>query len=82
MKKNQNFILFYFIFFTLLNFYFYFILLYNTVLVFPYIDMNPPQVYMSFQPSLSLPVVWTEREDRHLQVRKRVVHGDSDLLAP
>ena len=25
-----------------LNFYFYFILLYNTVLVSPYIDMNPP----------------------------------------
>ena len=28
---------------------FYFILLYNTVLVFPYIDMNPPWVYMSSQ---------------------------------
>ena len=28
-------------------FYFYFILLYNTVLVLPYIDMNPPRVYMS-----------------------------------
>ena len=28
------------------NFYFYFILLYNTVLVLPYIDMNPPRVYM------------------------------------
>ena len=28
---------------------FYFILLYNTVLVLPYIDMNPPQVYMSSQ---------------------------------
>ena len=26
-----------------LNFYFYFILLYNTVLVLPYIDMNPPR---------------------------------------
>ena len=26
------------------NFYFYFILLYNTVLVLPYIDMNPPWV--------------------------------------
>ena len=36
------FIFFYFFF----NFYFYFILLYNTVLVLPYIDMNPPQVYM------------------------------------
>ena len=31
------------------NFYFYFILLYNTVLVLPYIDMNPPQVYMRSQ---------------------------------
>ena len=28
-------------------FFFYFILLYNTVLVLPYIDMNPPRVYMS-----------------------------------
>ena len=32
--------------FLFLNFYFYFILLYNTVLVLPYIDMNPPRVYM------------------------------------
>ena len=31
------------------NFNFYFILLYNTVLVLPYIDMNPPRVYMSSQ---------------------------------
>ena len=31
------------------NFYFYFILLYNTVLVLSYINMNPPQVYMSSQ---------------------------------
>ena len=31
------------------NFNFYFVLLYNTVLVLPYIDMNPPQVYMSSQ---------------------------------
>ena len=31
------------------NFYFYFILLYNTVLVLPYIDMNQPWVYMSSQ---------------------------------
>ena len=34
---------------------FYFILLYNTVLVLPYIDMNPPQVYMSSQPWTPLP---------------------------
>ena len=33
----------------LFNFYFYFILLYNTVLVLPYIDMNPPWVYISSQ---------------------------------
>ena len=32
-------------FFLIFNF--YFILLYNTVLVLPYIDMNPPWVYMS-----------------------------------
>ena len=36
-------------FFLLLNFYFYFILVYNTVLVLPYIDMNPPRVYMRSQ---------------------------------
>ena len=34
-------ILFFYFFF---NFYFYFVLLYNAVLVLPYIDMNPPQV--------------------------------------
>ena len=36
-------------FFFFLSFYFYFILLYNTVLVLPYIDMNPPRVYMQSQ---------------------------------
>ena len=30
-------------------FFFNFILLYNTVLVLPYIDMNQPRVYMSSQ---------------------------------
>ena len=39
----------------LFNFYFYFILLYNTVLVLPYIDMNPPRVYMSSQSWTPLP---------------------------
>ena len=34
------------------NFYFYFILLYNTVLVLPYIDMDPPRLYMCSQ-------IWT-----------------------
>ena len=37
------------------NFYFYFILLYNTILVLPYIDMNPPRVYLSSQTWISLP---------------------------
>ena len=36
-------------------FYFYFIFLYNTVLVLPYIDMNPPWVYMSSQSLTPLP---------------------------
>ena len=43
---------FYFFFF---NFYFYFILLYNTVLVLPYIDMNPPRVYMHSRTWTPLP---------------------------
>ena len=34
---------------------FYFILLYNTALVLPYIDMNPPRVYMSSQSWTPLP---------------------------
>ena len=37
-----------------LNF-FYFILLYNTVLVLPYINMNPPQVYTYSQSWTPLP---------------------------
>ena len=40
-------VLFYFIIFFKFNF--HFILLYNTVLVLPYIDTNPPRVYMSSQ---------------------------------
>ena len=39
----------------LINFYFYFILLYNAVLVLPYIDMNQPRVYMSSQSWTPLP---------------------------
>ena len=38
-----------------LTFYFYFILLYNTVLVLPYIDMNPPRVYVRSQTRTPLP---------------------------
>ena len=34
----------------------FFISLYNTVLVLPYIDMNPPQVYMSYQSWTPLPL--------------------------
>ena len=37
------------------NFYFYFILLYNTVLVLPYIEMNQPRMYMSYQYWAPLP---------------------------
>ena len=48
-------LLFYFIFFNLKKFYFYFILLYNTVLVLPYIDMNPSWVYMRSQTRTPLP---------------------------
>ena len=43
------------LFLLLFNFYFYFILLYNTVLVLPYTDMNPPRVYMSSQSWTPLP---------------------------
>ena len=49
------FYVFIFYFFISLNFYFYFILLYNTVLVFPYIDMNPPRVYLRPQTWTLLP---------------------------
>ena len=44
-----------FIYLFIFNFYFCFILLYNTVLVLPYIDMNPPRVYMSSQTWTPLP---------------------------
>ena len=37
------------------NFYFYFVLLYNAVLVLPYIDVNQPRVYMSSQSCTPLP---------------------------
>ena len=43
----------YIFFFSFLKFFIF--LLYNTVLVLPYIDMNPPQVYMSSQPWTPLP---------------------------
>ena len=38
-----------------LLFFLFFFLLYNTVLVLPYIDMNPPRVYMSSQSWTPLP---------------------------
>ena len=40
----------------ILIFLFYFFLLYNTALVLSYINMNPPQVYMSSQPWTPLPL--------------------------
>ena len=46
---------FYFIFYFFKFFNFYFTLLYNTVLVLPYIDMNPPRVYTSSQSWIPLP---------------------------
>ena len=46
--QDQKFFCFFFNF-NFFNFYFYFILLCNTVLVLPYIDMNPPWVYMRSQ---------------------------------
>ena len=49
------------------NFYFYFILLYNTVLVLPYIDMSPPRVYMSSQ-------TWTPLPPQTLSLNKQTVH--------
>ena len=50
---QQNLVISFFLNF--FNFYFYFILLYNTVLVLPYIDMNLPWVYMSSQSWTPLP---------------------------
>ena len=46
---------FLFLFCFVSKFYFYFILFYNTVLVLPYIDMNPPLVYTSSQSWIPLP---------------------------
>ena len=44
-------------FLSFFNFYFYFILLYNTVLVLPYINMNPPRLYMCSPSGTPLPPV-------------------------
>ena len=44
-----------FIYLLFFNFYFYFILLYNTVLVLPYVNINQPWVYMSSQSWTPLP---------------------------
>ena len=45
----------FFSFFLIILLFFFFILLYNTVLVLPYINMNPPQMYMSSQSWTPLP---------------------------
>ena len=55
---HQFFTVFIFYCFHATSFFFFnlIFLLYNTVLVLPYIDMNPPQVYMSSQPWTPLPL--------------------------
>ena len=50
-----SFFMFFFYLHIFFNFNFYFILLYNTVLVLPYIDMNLPQVHMGSQTHTPLP---------------------------
>ena len=55
MILKQSSFFFVALFFNFFNFYFYFISLYNTVLVLPYIDMNPLWVYMSSQTWTHLP---------------------------
>ena len=55
LLRKKNFLTLFLCIFLIFNFYFYFILLYNTVLVLPYIDMNPPRVYMSSQSWTPLP---------------------------
>ena len=45
MKRNVVSSVFHVLSLFYFKFYFYFILLCNTVLVLPYIDMNPPRVY-------------------------------------
>ena len=54
IKKSAKIIIICFLGF-FFNFYFYFILLYNTVLVLPYIGMNPQRVYMRSQTWTPLP---------------------------
>ena len=56
-QQGPHIVFFFFLDFYLFLFFlnFYFILLYNTVLVLPYIDMNPPQVYTSSQSWIPLP---------------------------
>ena len=48
-ESNQLFLMRTFFFFQANNFIYLFILLYNIVLVFPYIKMNPPRVYTCSQ---------------------------------
>ena len=48
-------LIFIFIHYVVIGFSFLFFLLYNTVLVLPYIDMNPPRVYMRSQSWTLLP---------------------------
>ena len=48
--RRYSFLRFFYDFFNVIYHFNFIFLLYNTVLVLPYIDMNLPQVYMSSQP--------------------------------
>ena len=67
------------------NFYCYFILLYNTVLVLPYIDMNPPWVYMRSPTWTPLPGSgWRKTsgdgsENKETAGKERLVSDDGSL---
>ena len=50
---------------------FYFILLYNTVLVLPYVDMNPPRVYMSSQTKYFTDTLTYKISKKHASGRRK-----------
>ena len=52
---------------------FYFILLCNTVLVFPYINMNPPRVYMSCKSLLKFTTSKSDNAYLHF------THGENNV---
>ena len=80
-QKTENPLMHAFFFF---NFYFYFILLYNTVLVLPYINMNPPWVYICSPswtplPPSSIPFLWVipVHQPQASSIMHRTWTGDS-----